>query len=544
MGKIFIFNIIIMEKKIRRLFVFLVLLLPFMEILGQVNIVPLPQKAITHNGYFYLKNNQKIGISNSSLKDAAAYLKGILSSTGYHFIIHKGRGTINLILTGSKKYSSDESYTLSVLNQRIDIKAKSYRGIIDGIASLRQLLPDEVESKTIVKGIKWSVPTVDIFDKPSYKWRGLMLDVSRHFYNKKQVEEFLDLMALYKFNKFHWHLTDDQGWRIEIKKYPLLTEKGAWRKMIDIDQMCIDRAKKEGNPNFEIPKDKFKVIKGDTLYGGYYTQQDIKDIVKYAAIRGIDVIPELDMPGHCFAAVSNYKGLTCFETTSAAPFCPGKDSTMRFCKNVYNEVFKLFPYKYVHLGADEVDETNWKKCSDCQKRIKDEGLKSEVQLHAWFVHQMEKYFNNNGKKMIGWDEILEGGLSPTATVDWWRGELGDVVNKTTAHGNEVVLCPTTYCYFDYQQDNNTIKRLYLGKIIPDSLSTKQCSLIKGMQANIWTEFIPSQERMQYMAYPRALALSERAWTNSVLQNWDSFSIRLQAQLKRLNVMNVNYRGLN
>lgn len=536
-----------MRKKFEILLILFVLLCPITKTFGHVSIVPLPQKVVEHSGNFIFKSGQCIGFSDATLKDAAVYLKHIMIPTGYRFTLKKGSGDINLVLL-SKADKQNESYTLSVTNKKIYIKAKSYRGIVNGISSLRQLLPEQIEANKVVKSMKWTVPAVEITDKPAYAWRGLMLDVSRHFYTKKEVERFLDIMALYKFNKFHWHLTDDQGWRVQIKKYPLLTEKGAWRKMINIDQICMNREKTENNPDFVIPKENFKVVDGDSLYGGYYTQQDIRDVVKYAAIRGIDIIPELDMPGHCFAAVANYQYITCFKTPSwgalfSAPICPGRDAAIDFCKNVYKEIFSMFPYGYVHLGADEVDKTNWQKCPECQARIKAEGLKSEVELHSWFVHQMEKFFNANGKRLIGWDEILEGGLSSTATVDWWRGEIGDVVKKTTDHGNEVILCPTTYCYFDYPQDNNTIERIYRAPIVPEGLSDKQLPLIKGMQANLWTEMIPSNARLQFMAFPRALALAERAWTSTNLQSWEDFAIRLQSQLKRMDVMKVKYRKL-
>jgi hexosaminidase len=531
-----------MNRQLIRFIVISFLIFSSMQVESQtINIIPRPDKVTMLKGSYQLRNNTKIGITSPLLRNAAVYLKQILSPTGYRYTIVKGAGQINLVLSPGKTSPLEESYTLSVTHQKITIKAPTYRGIVNGIASLRQLLPDTIESRGVVKGVAWTVPAVRITDKPLYHWRGLMMDVSRHFFDKKEVEDFLDVMALYKLNKFHWHLTDDQGWRLEIKKYPLLTKKGAWRKLGHYDFVCMDREKKENNPEFKLEQDKFHVIDGDTLYGGYYTQQDIKDIVKYAAVRGIDVVPELDMPGHCLAAVSNYPTLTC--AGAGGPLCPGKDSTMMFCKNVYDEVFSLFPFNYVSIGGDEVNMSNWQACPDCQRRIKSEGLKSEVELHAWFIHQMEKHFNDHGKRLIGWDEILEGGLSPTSTVDWWRGDHGDVVQKTTAHGNEAILCPTTFCYFDYMQDDNTIRRLYEGKIVPDSLSARQLTLIKGMQANVWAEFIPSRERQQFQVFPRALALAERAWTRPDMQDWTSFSDRLKSQLKRLDVMKVNYRPL-
>ena len=531
-------------KIFRTVLFIIVFLFSYGELRSQnINIVPLPEKMTVQEGCFNLRNNLKIGISSAELRDAAVYLRGILSvPTGYHCEIVKGIGNITLLISKKQIDPLDESYSLIANPKNVTIKANTYRGIINGISSLRQLLPDEIESHKLVKNVRWSVPAVTIEDKPAFHWRGLMMDVSRHFFDKKEVKEFLDLMALYKLNKFHWHLTDDQGWRIEIKKYPLLTRYSSWRKYNYLDSICMRRERDEKNSDFAFPKERFKVIDGDSLYGGYYTQDDIKDIVKYAAIRGIDVIPELDMPSHTYSMVSRYTFLACNEV--CGQLCPGKDTTLEFCKNVYDEVFKLFPFNYVSIGGDEVNMSIWKNCKDCQQRIKDKGLKSEFELQSWFIHEMEHHFNSKGKRLIGWDEILEGGLSPTATVDWWRGYQTDVVQRTTAHGNEIILCPTTYCYFDSPQDNKTIQNIYLGKIVPDGLSAKQYSLIKGMQANIWAEQIPTRNRQQFMVYPRALALAEKSWTKENLQDWGNFLKRLKMQLNRLDVMKVNYRKLD
>ena len=354
------------------------------------------------------------------------------------------------------------------------------------------------------------------------------------------------MMALYKLNKFHWHLTDDQGWRVEIKKYPLLTEKGAWRTFNNHDRECMRLAKVQDNPDYEIPAEKLRITQGDTLYGGFYTQNDIKEIVEYAGVRGIDVIPEIDMPGHMLAAVSNYAGVSCFNqtgwgTTFSSPVCPGKDSALEFCKNVYSEIIPLFPYKYIHLGADEVEKTNWKKCPDCQKRMKDNGLKTEEELQAWFVHDMEKFFNENGKEMIGWDEILEGGLSPTATIMWWRSWHPQSVPDATAQGNHAIMSPNTNFYFDYQQDKNSLPGVYNFNPMLESLNDAQKALILGMQANLWCEYIPSFERAQYMIMPRMMALSEQAWSDPSVKSWDGFTERLVKQFPRLNIMGVNYR---
>ena len=492
-----------------------------------------------------MKEGQTIGAADQELMPAANYLAGLLSkATGYTFETAVGEGTISLE-TGNAD-AKEGGYLLDVSTKRIQIKGNNYGGVISGIESLRQLLPAEIESDQVVNGVEWSVPAVTIKDAPRLQWRGLMLDVSRHFYTKEEVKELLDMMALYKLNKFHWHLTDDQGWRVEIKKYPLLTEKGAWRTFNSHDRQCMKLAGENDNPDYEIPEDKLKVVEGDTLYGGFYTQEDIKEVVAYAAVRGIDVIPEIDMPGHMLAAISNYKGVSCSDkigwgSVFSSPVCPGKETALEFCQNVYSEIIPLFPYKYVHLGADEVEKTNWKKCPDCQQRMRENGLKTEEELQSWFVHRMEKFFNERGKEMIGWDEILEGGLSPTATIMWWRTWNPKAVPTATAQGNHAILSPNANFYLDYQQDKNSIKNMYAFEPLIDTLSVAQKERILGLQGNVWCEWIPSRERMQYMVMPRMLALSEVAWVETEAKDWERFVGRMVAQFPRLDIMDVNYR---
>ena len=394
--------------------------------------------------------------------------------------------------------------------------------------------------------MSWGIPSVQIQDAPRFGWRGLMLDVSRHFYSKEEVMEFLDLMALYKLNKFHWHLTDDQGWRLEIKKYPLLTEKGAWRKFNNHDRDCMKYAAEQDNPDYEIPTDKMQIVEGDTLYGGFYTQEDVKEVIAYAQVRGIDIIPELDMPGHMLAAVSNYDGVSCFEETGwgstfSSPVCPGKDSALEFCKNVYTELIELFPYEYVHIGGDEVEKTNWKKCPDCQARMKEHGLKTEEELQAWFIHEMEHFFNSKGKKMIGWDEIIEGGLSETATVMWWRSWAKLAPSQTTGQGNDLIFTPNAPFYLDYAQDKKSVQNIYNYEPMKEVPDADKQHLVKGVQGNIWCEWIPSRERMHYMAAPRMLAIAELGWSANDRKDWADFQVRMADQFGRLNVMDVQYR---
>ncbi|WP_278954656.1 family 20 glycosylhydrolase [Phocaeicola coprophilus] len=511
----------------------------------EISIIPLPNSIVETSSAFVLPEKCTIGVTDKSLIPAADYLVSILSkSTGYQFSVTEGKGDINLSLADSGK---EGSYSFVSTKNSVSISGSSYAGVIYGIETLRQLLPSSIESKEVISNMEWAIPAVEIKDSPRFGWRGLMLDVSRHFYDKDEVKELLDLMALYKMNKFHWHLTDDQGWRVEIKKYPLLTEKGAWRKYNSHDKTCLELAKKNDNTDYLIPEEKIRVVEGDTLYGGFYTQDDIKEIVSYAQVRGIDIIPEIDMPGHMLAAVSNYDGVSCFKTTGwgttfSSPICPGKESALEFCKNVYSEIIPLFPYKYIHIGGDEVEKTNWKKCPDCQKRIREKNLKSEEELQSWFIHEMEAFFNSQGKDMIGWDEILEGGLSKTATVMWWRTWAKDAPMKTTSQGNHIIFTPNSQFYLDYEQDIKSLPNIY--NYDPSAEFEQQPELINqvlGVQGNIWCEWIPSRERMQYMAAPRMLAIAELGWSDPKQKDWDGFKNRLSDQFERLNVMNVNYR---
>lgn len=521
-----------------------VLLLAATCVQASVNIIPKPTLVKEGKGSFLVTDGMNIGVNDPALADAADYLKQMIArATGFQDLaVRRGEGHISLLLQPAAD-PEDESYTLTVSSTRITIKAGTYRGVVNGISTLRQLLPDEIESREPVKGIRWTVPVVQVQDKPAYHWRGLMLDPSRHFYSVEETEQFLDHMALYKYNKFHWHLTDGVAWRLQINRYPLLTQRGAWREFRqDIDINCENRAKSENNPTLLIPQKYCREENGRRLYGGFYTQDDVRRVVRYAAIRGIDVIPEIDMPGHFWCGTQAYPLLSCGQDGND-PLCLGKDLTLEFCRNVWEEVFQLFPYEYAHIGGDEVDRSRWAKCPDCQRRIKALGLQGVEELQAWLTKDMEKFFNAHGRKLMGWDEILEGGVSRTATVYWWRGDHADVAQKSTEMGNEVVICPTTYCYFDYGQDDNTLKHIYTSDVIPADLTPKQLKLVKGIQSNAWGEFIPTVGRMQFMVFPRALAMVEKAWTPNEQQNWDNFSQRLQAHLHRLQAAGINYRPL-
>ena len=513
----------------------------------EIAILPTPVSLTEQSGSFVLKDGMKIGVSDQSLFPATGYLQEILRNVVSSSVeVTTDKSQVDMYFQLKDTVGKPGSYKLESTPEYIRVEATDYSGIISAITTIRQLLPAVTE----VQGEKqnYSIPVVQIEDAPRFEWRGFMLDASRHFWNKKEVKHVLDLMSLYKLNKFHWHLSDDQGWRIEIEKYPLLTEKGAWRKFNTQDRTCMARAKEEDNTDFLIPEDKIRIVEGDTLYGGYYTHDDIKEIVAYATQRGIDVIPEIDMPGHFLAAISQYPELACdgligWGETFSSPVCPGKDATLEFCQNVFKEVFELFPYEYVHMGGDEVEKANWKKCPLCQKRIRTEKLGSVEELQAWFVRDMEKFFLANGKKLIGWDEVVADGLSSDAAITWWRSWAKDALPTATAQKQKVIACPNEYFYFDYAQDQNSVKKiLAYDPCADDRLSLEQKKYIWGVQANLWAEWIPTMKRIEYLIVPRMIALSEIAWAEPAAKpDLEEFYRQLVPQFKRMDVMRVNYR---
>ena len=513
----------------------------------EIAILPTPVSLTEQSGSFVLKDGMKIGVSDQSLFPAVGYLQEILRNVISSSVeVTTDKNQVDMYFQLKDTGGKPGSYKLQSTPEYIRVEANDYSGIISAITTIRQLLPAAIE----VQGEKqtYSIPVVQIEDVPRFEWRGFMLDASRHFWSKDEVKHVLDLMSLYKLNKFHWHLSDDQGWRIEIEKYPLLTEKGAWRKFNKHDRTCMARAKEEDNTDFLIPEDKIRIVEGDTLYGGYYTHDDIKEIVAYATQRGIDVIPEIDMPGHFLAAISQYPELACdgligWGEIFSSPICPGKDATLEFCRNVFKEVFELFPYEYVHMGGDEVEKANWKKCPLCQKRIRTEKLGSVEELQAWFVRDMEKFFLANGKKLIGWDEVVTDGLSSDAAITWWRSWAKDALPTATAQKQKVIACPNEHFYFDYAQDQNSVKKILAYDPCADErLSPEEKKYIWGVQANLWAEWIPTMKRIEYLIVPRMIALSEIAWAEPAAKpSLEEFYRQLVPQFKRMDVMRVNYR---
>ncbi len=515
--------------------------------IGTVAIIPKPMEQMEGEGHFKIDETTTVSVANEAQAAIAKrFFNQFLPVSGWEPEVGiNTQGTIKLTTDTSL---DEEAYVLDVTPKAISIKAASGAGFFYGLESLKQLLPASFYSGKLQPNVVWGVPTVRIQDKPAFGWRGYMLDVSRHFFDKEQVKEVLDFMAASKLNRFHWHLADDQGWRLEIKAYPKLTEVGAWR----VDHNTTDETISNwwGRPE-QKPNEK-------PTYGGFYTQEDIKEIVAYAKERFIEVVPEIDMPGHAQATIAAYPEIGC---VNAAPYVatggvaknntynPGKEETFVFAETMLNEVMDLFPYNYVHIGGDECNKSQWLVDPHAQQRIKEEGLKDVYELQSYFVKRIEKIINARDKVMIGWDEILEGGLAPNATVMSWRGEAGGI--KSVKAGHEVIMTPSNYCYIDLKQGHDDLEpnlgyaqlllsTAYNYQVIPDSLSVEEGKLIKGIQANLWTESISDWGKLTYMTFPRVYAIAESGWTAQSNKDWDNFTNRLETQLERLEQQEVRY----
>jgi hexosaminidase len=504
-------------------------------------LIPYPAKLTAGKGSFIVTSKTNI-ITAAQFKDEADELNDLLGKgLGEKLSITKNAKPHSIKLVYDAAITDPEAYKLTITPQQVTIAAKDPAGVFHAVETIRQLLPVSVEEGTASKQL--TLPAVVIADHPAYEWRGVHLDVSRHFFSINYLEKFIDRMALYKMNKLHLHLTDDQGWRIEIKKYPKLTEEGAWRTFNNQDSACMKRA--VDNPDFTIDKEHIIQRDGKTLYGGFYTQEEMKGVVAYAAARHIDVIPEIDMPGHMMAAINAYPFLTCngenkFGQLFSKPICPCNESTFEFAENVFNEIMEIFPSKYIHIGGDEVDRSDWAKSDACKALMQKEGIKDLPALQSYFINRMEKFFNSKGRKMIGWDEIIEGGVTKTAIIMYWRTWVPDAPVKAAKNGNTVIMTPGEPLYFDAQPDQYSVYKVYHFNPIPKALNTQEAKTIIGAQANIWTEMIPSEKRADYMYMPRMTALAEMLWTND--QNkYDSYLKRLVQQYNRMDALKINYR---
>ena len=508
-------------------------------------VIPKPEKLKALEGKFVLNSATKI-VGDTALEQEGNYLAQILNTpTGYELKYTPGekneKNSISLII--DEKIDNDEGYTLSVNPEKVIITGKTAAGVFYGIQSLRQLLPPELESKNTVTDIEWKIPSVEIVDSPRYVYRGMHLDVGRHMFPVETIKEFIDLIAMHKMNTFHWHLTEDQGWRIEIKKYPRLTEIGAYRKetLVGHGATAEKDRKFDGKP-----------------YGGFYTQEEVKDIVAYAAKRHITIIPEIEMPGHSLAAIAAYPELgntgKQYEVGTRwgvfkEIYAP-TDTTFNFLEDVLTEVMELFPSKLIHIGGDEAPKDQWEESAFAQELIKKEGLKDEHELQSYFITRIEKFVNSKGRNIIGWDEILEGGLAPNAAVMSWRGTEGGIEAAKQKH--YVVMTPGHSCYFDHYQskdkDNEPlaiggylpVKKVYSYEPTPKELNKEEQKYILGAQGNVWTEYIKTPDYLEYMILPRMDALSEVVWSTPENKNWKDFKDRLYPMAKRYDVMGLNY----
>jgi len=508
---------------------------------SKFSLIPYPNHLVAGESSFIITGKTNIITAKEFVNEAGELNKLMLKALGKRLLITKSNKPKSIKLVYDATLTAPEAYKLNISNAQLTIAAKDPAGVFHAIETIRQLLPVSIEQGTISKRLV--LPAVTIEDQPAYAWRGMHLDVSRHFFSVAYLKKFIDRMALYKMNKLHLHLTDDQGWRIEIKKYFKLTEEGAWRTFNNQDSACMKRAK--DNPDFIIDKEHIIQRDGKILYGGFYTQQEMKGVVAYAAARHIDIIPEIDMPGHMMAAINSYPFLTCNGENSwgklfTKPICPGNETTYEFAQNVFSEIMDIFPSKYIHIGGDEVDRTDWANSDSCKALMAREGIKDLPALQSYFINRMEKFFNSKGRKLIGWDEIIEGGISPTAIIMYWRTWVPDAPVKAVKNGNTVIMTPGEPLYFDNQPDQYSIDKVYHFNPIPKVLNAEEAKSIIGAQANIWTEMIPSERRADYMYMPRLTALAEMLWTNQS-DKYDSYLKRLVKQYSRMDAMQINYR---
>lgn len=514
-----------------------------------INVIPVPAELTVTDTtqQFTLTAGTSIVVTSTDFKTPADYLAAkVEKSTGYALTVTENNiPQTNFIALelDPRVPVGNEGYTLTSSAKGVTIKARTPQGAFYGVQTLMQLLPAEIESPEVIKTVSWTMPAVEVKDEPRFKYRGMMLDVARHFNDVEFIKKQLDVLAMFKMNRFHWHLTEDQAWRIEIKKYPKLTSMGSTRTEGDGKQ-----------------------------YGPYfYTQEQIKEVVAYAAERYIDVIPEIEMPGHALAALYGYPEYSCTGGPFKQPriiwgveedvFCVGKDSTFLFLQDVIDEVCELFPSEYFHIGGDECPKVRWKTCPDCQARAKSLGLKEktddngtrhsvEEQLQSYTVARIEKYLNAKGKKLVGWDEILEGGLTPSATVMSWRGIEGGIA--AAKQGNDVFMTPGPGgMYLDHLQGAaeveptsiggySTLEKTYSYEPIPAELNEEERKHIIGAQSNIWTEYMLTPEHAEYMIYPRIIALAELTWSPAERKDWVSFQQRLGNAMVRLDLHGINY----
>lgn len=505
-----------------------------------ISVIPQVKSLRVDEGTFCIDKNTKIFLNAPSdeMKRVAGFLnERLMAAAGFELEFTDQPKSENMIKFMNVDFPT-EKYAINCCPETLVVDYGDGAGAFYAVQTLLQLLPVEIYSQERQKGVKWTVPCCSIEDAPRFKYRGMHLDVCLHFFEFEYLKRYIDLMAAHKVNRFHWHLTEDQGWRLEIKKYPLLTEKGQWRKETVVGSL------KSG-------------VYDGTPHGGFYTQEQVKELVQYAAERYVTIIPEIELPGHALAAIACYPELSCgledhYETATKwgvfkQVYCT-KESTFKFLEDVFDEVFELFPSELIHIGGDECPKASWKVCPHCQSMIKKHGLKDEFELQSYFVTRMEKYINSKGRQIIGWDEILQGGLAPNAKVMSWLGEEGGI--KAAQQHHEVVMSPHQKYYLDYWQADpfseplamsgpTTLRTMYEYEPIPAVLTPEEAKYIIGVEGCVWTEYMPTPERVEYMAWPRMCAIAETGWSN-VSKDWDGFTRRLEKHFNRLDGMEVGY----
>jgi hexosaminidase len=510
------------------------------------SVIPQPVQMTTLKGVFSLSRSAIIKYNGSDYAGGVAnYLAELLRpATGFTLKAEEGAGgAINLVIDTTLAWQPEE-YLLIVDKKSVTLTGCTPAGLSRGVQTLRQLLPAAIENSSVVKNIKWTIPCVTVRDYPRFAWRGMHLDVSRHFFDVSFIKRYIDILAMHKMNVFHWHLVDDQGWRIEIKKYPLLTEVGALRVDREDKPWSSRQAQQPGE---------------NATYGGFYTQEEIREVVAYAAERHINVVPEIEMPAHVGSAMAAYPQYSCTGGPFTVPpggvwpitdiYCAGKEETFSFLEDVLTEVMELFPSPYIHIGGDEANKTEWKKCPLCQARIHKEGLKDEAELQSWFVKRIEAFISSKGRHLIGWDEILEGGLAPGAAVMSWQGFEGGVAAAKSGHN--AVMTPVSHCYFNvYQGDPATepesfrglltLKKVYSFEPIPPELTPEESKFIIGAQGCLWTEYVSDGKTAEYMVLPRLTALSEVVWSAPETRSWEGFSTRLARMMEHFDAAGWSY----
>ncbi|HEX5473510.1 MAG TPA: beta-N-acetylhexosaminidase, partial [Vicinamibacterales bacterium] len=515
-----------------------------------VSVIPRPVSVTEHAGHFTITPRTVIWTDAASAPVGRQLARYLEPAMGFTLRVKVGGArparAIALRRDRSLGRLGPEGYLLEVRPAHVIARAPHPAGLFYAVQTLRQLLPPDVfRSAPISTAPPWTMTAVDIEDYPRFAWRGAHLDVGRHFMPKEFVKKYIDLLALYKLNTFHWHLTEDQGWRLEIKQYPRLTEVGAWRKETIVGRQ---RGRDPSQWTFD-----------HTPYGGFYTQDDAREIVAYAKARFITVVPEIEMPGHAVAAIAAYPelGVTGQPVEVATRWGVFSDilnaepSTVQFMQNVLTEVMDIFPSRYIHIGGDEADKTKWKASPQIQARIRQLGLEDEDALQSWFVRQMDAFLTSHGRRLVGWDEILEGGLAEHAVVMSWRGTSGGIAAARAGH--DVVMAPTDSTYFDYYQSRDQaheplaaggflpLDKVYAFDPVPPDLEPPFAAHILGAQAQLWTEYIPTPKQAEYMAFPRLTALAEAVWTPKLRKNYDDYLARLPQDLERLRALDVNFR---